>query len=328
MWQVFKEYKAILIGLPFALLYGALARLLFGNNLAGDAFATLSIAFLFLVPIAVGALTIWFIEPESRTSWRTAILLPWLSVGIGAVVAGLFFIEAFICIVMALPILLPMGSVGRVLACAMWRRRSKQPNGRDTTTMLGLLLLAPYLAAPLESRFAVRDALATVETHVAIYADAATVWENLVEVPPIQARERTFSVVFDLFGAPKPLAATLDRPGVGGVRYGFFEDNLRFVETITLWEPEQRIAWAIQADTGQVTRAPWPEIGGRYFAVTAADYWIEPVSPGRVILHLRSTHRLSTRINGYGLLWTRWGLSDFQRQILQVIKQRAEAVAS
>jgi hypothetical protein len=327
MLQVIKVYKAIWVGTPFALLYGAVARLFFGNNLAGDAFATMSIAFLFLVPIAIGALTIWFLEPARRTSWRNAILLPWLSVGIGAIVAGLFVIEAFICVVMALPILLLMSSVGGVLACAVWRRRSMQPTRRDTTTMLGLLLLAPYLVAPLESQFAVRDALATVETHVAIHADAATVWENLIEVPPIQAHERSFSVVFDLFGAPKPLAAALDQSSVGGVRYGFFENNLRFIETITLWEPEQRIAWAIQADTSEVIHAPWPEIGGRYFDVTAADYWIEPVGQDQVILHLRSTHRLSTRINAYGLLWTRWGLGDFQRQILQVIKQRAEAAS-
>jgi hypothetical protein len=73
-----------------------------------------------------------------------------------------------------------------------------------------------------------------------------------------------------------------------------------------------------------VTQAPWPEIGGRYFDVTAASYWIEPLAAGRVRLHLSSTHRLTTRFNAYGLLWTRWGLGEFQAYVLQIIKARAQ----
>ncbi|HMN28571.1 MAG TPA: hypothetical protein PKE45_10500, partial [Caldilineaceae bacterium] len=55
-----RSSAAMLSGVPFGLLYGALARFAFGQNRLTDAFATLSAAFLLAVPVAVGALVVWF----------------------------------------------------------------------------------------------------------------------------------------------------------------------------------------------------------------------------------------------------------------------------
>ena len=51
-------WLGLLGGIPFALAYGALARLFFDNRLSRDLFSTLSIAFLVLVPVAVGAIAV------------------------------------------------------------------------------------------------------------------------------------------------------------------------------------------------------------------------------------------------------------------------------
>ena len=323
MSPFFKKYAGFAAGILIGLIYGAVARLMFGGQLPDYYFGTMSVAFLFLAPVAVGALTIWFDAQVRQVSWLAAIFMPWLACGLAALIAGLFFVEALICLVMALPVLCLMGSLGGVLAnaAARWRNR------RNQTALLGIILLAPYLAAPIESHFTVRHTQAVVESQIEIKADAATVWQNLIRVAPITEEERPFSLVFDLFGAPKPQAALLEEEGVGRVRRGLFADHLLFLETITVWEPDQRIAWEIQADTRSVTTTPWQEIGGKHFAVTAASYWIEPVGSQRVILHLSSTHRLSTRFNGYGLLWTRWGLDEFQHCILQILKTRSERQA-
>ncbi len=320
--RIFRDNIRLLTGVPFALLYGTIARMVFRQGAPEDSFVTLSLAFLFLVPLAVGALTIWWSPEPDRRQWRSAIFVPWWACGIAALIVWLFFIEALICVLMALPILLLMSSLGGLTMCAFLRRRA----GRGSGTMLGILLLAPYLVAPLEGQFALSDQWNTVETQIEIQADAATVWANLIAVPTIQPAERTASLLFDLLGAPRPLAATLNYAGVGGIRRGLFTGNLAFIETITHWEPERQIVWSIRADTSQVTQAPWGEIGGRYFDVTAASYRVEPLGAGRVRLSLDSTHRLSTRLNGYGALWTRWGLSEFQQQVLQIIKTRSEEV--
>ena len=57
------------------------------------------------------------------------------------------------------------------------------------------------------------------------------------------------------------------------MRYGWFEQNLRFDERIAAWEPGRRIAWDITAGDHSAVPAPWREIGGRAFDVTGASYW-------------------------------------------------------
>jgi hypothetical protein len=44
-----------------------------------------------------------------------------------------------------------------------------------------------------------------------------------------------------------------------------------------------------------------------------------------VLLHLSSKHRLSTRFNAYGGLWTDFIMSDLQSDILRIVQARAEA---
>ncbi len=318
-----------LAGLPFGLLYGVVARLWFGleypqSQAWEDAFATMSVAFVFAVPLAVGALTVWFSTPERRTSWSHAIGMSLAAVGVGCLAAGLFLVEALVCIVMALPVMLVMGLLGGVITCAVFRNRADKNN----TGIMGTLVILPYLFAPIEAQFAVQDVHAVVESQIEINADADTVWQQIIRVGPIVDSERSFSPVFDWIGAPQPLEATLVQESVGGVRIGKFEHGLQFIETISDWQPGKRIEWAIQSDISRVDAMPWGEIGGKYFDVTAASYWIEPVGDDRVILHLNSTHRLSTHLNAYGLLWTTWGLGEFQNQVLQVVKGRAEHVQS
>lgn len=286
----------------------------------GSIFSTMSMAFLVIVPLVVGALAVWFSPADKRTSWNSAFLMPMAAVGLGALIAGVLAIEAAICIAMALPILIPMGVIGGLIMCLILRRRADKNN----SAILGALILLPFLTAPIEAQFAVQSSTAVVESQIEINADAATVWQQIIRVAPIADSERNFSPVFDWVGAPKPLEATLDREGIGGVRTGKFEHGLRFIETIGDWQPNQRIEWSIQPDTSAVDEGPWGEIGGRFFDVSAASYWIEPIAEGRVILHLNSTHRLTTRFNSYGLLWTKWGLSEFQQQVLGVIKGRCE----
>ncbi|MFN8441254.1 MAG: hypothetical protein U0175_10815 [Caldilineaceae bacterium] len=318
-----------LMGVPFGLLYGAVTRILFGlrvpnDDLYSSIFSTMSVAFLFFVPLVVGALAVWFSPVEKRTSWTSAFLLPIAALGLGALMAGILAVEALICIIMALPILLPMGMIGGLLACLILRHRAAKNN----SAYMGALILLPFLAAPVEAQFAVQNATAVVESQIEIKADAATVWQQIIRVAPITERERSFSPVFDWIRAPKPLEATLDREGVGGVRTGKFEHGLKFIEAIQVWQPNERIEWSIQSDTHAVDEGPWGEIGGKFFDVTAASYWIEPISENKVILHLNSTHRLTTRFNSYGLLWTRWGLSEFQEEVLRVIKGRCERASN
>ena len=320
-----KPFVSVIFAVVFALIYGLIARLFFADkNLAG-AVGTVSVCFLLLVPVAIGVLTVYFAPPSRRASGVYAIFMPWLSMFIAGVLAGVLAFEFAICIAMALPIMFLMASAGGLVTWFIVSR-----TGRPNTQVLGAILLAPFLFAPVESRFPVSDSYHTVHTQIEINASEATVWQNIIRVSEIQPAERHFSLLFDVFGAPRPVEARLGSDGFGAMRQGIFQGQLMFNERITAWEPNHRLDFAIETQNNsvpnpRVSLAPWNEIGGRIFAVPEASYVLERLPDGNVMLHLTSTHRLSSRFNDYGGLWTSWGMAEFQNQILQVIKARCEA---
>lgn len=303
----------------FGLLYGALSHYLFGSVLQGVA-SVLSLAFIVVVPFVIGMLATYSLPPAKRTSLTYAIGFSLGAMALGSLLAGVLVWEAAICIAMALPIMLGMAALGGALMAWVLSRRT-QTTG---TSLMALFVLLPFLLVPLERQFPIEDSFHTVETQITINADAQTVWENIVRVQPIQDSERPYSILFSFFGAPKPLEADMLGAGVGGVRRGHFDGGLQFVETISLWEPAKRIEWDITPDNAGALLAPWNAIGGKPFAVPHAAYWIEPIGDHQVILHLNSNHRLTTRFNAYGGLWTQWGMREFQNYILTIIKARAE----
>jgi hypothetical protein len=320
-----RSIAAALAGVPFGLIYGIIARMAFGSNQFPGYFSTMSVAFLFLVPLVVGALTVGLAPAERRRSWVYALCMPLVSCGIALVVIGALAWEVLICLVMALPIVAAMGCIGGVLVCLLARSRAQRDGLTTNATLIGVLLLSPYLGALLERRIPVEDRSVGTQTEITIRASPEVIWRNIVRVPRIQPEERSASLLFDVFGAPRPLEAMLEQEGAGGLRRGMFEGNVVFLEQISGWEPGRRIEWAITVGDRAAVPAPWNEIGGRYFAVTGASYWIEPIDASTAVLHLDSTVRLSTHFNGYAALWARWGLGEFQSQVLRVIKARAEA---
>jgi hypothetical protein len=61
--------------------------------------------------------------------------------------------------------------------------------------------------------------------------------------------------------------------------------------------------------------------------VLRGTYELCPLGPGRTRLVLYSQQRLSTHLNWYAGLWTRYIMSEIQGRILGVLKQRCEAAA-
>jgi hypothetical protein len=319
-----KPYSAILFSFIGAAGYGLFVRLAFGNEAWSGLFGTISIGFLFFVPLALGALTIFFAPAQYQMSGLYVVFAPWAPCLIFAAIAAVFTWEAWICVVMALPIFLTMATLGGFGVFLFFKFRDR--SGKSHVTMISLLLLAPFLITPFENQFPTEDSFRVVESQIEINAAPEIVWRNITRVPEIGETERRFSF-FHLAGLPRPIYAALSYDGVGGIRRGQWEDGLAFIETISEWRPNEVYTMQMKADTGQVRSSPLPlqEIGGRYFDVVEGQYRIERVSQGKVILHFTSTHRLTTRFNFYGGLWTDFFMRDIQDHILGIIKERAEA---
>jgi hypothetical protein len=304
--------------------YGVLLRVIiatpFGSH-GRNAMNVMTLAFLVIGPIVIGFLTIRQSEAHRPTPVWIWIVLPWLSVTLMMAVTAVFEIEGTICIAMALPIAFVLSSLGGLLAGIISRRR------RIPRTPTLCLAILPFLLAPAEATLNAPIQTRTVASEIHIHASPQTVWQNIERVPAISPSELQPTWTHRL-GFPRPIEATLSYEGVGGIRNATFEHGLTFIETVTAWQPEHRLAFTIRADTANIPATTLDQhvtIGGRYFDVLNGEYSIEPLANGDVLLHLTSHQRLSTDFNGYAGLWTDAVMQNLQTSILEVIQHRCES---
>ncbi|MCB0131845.1 MAG: hypothetical protein KDD78_13385 [Caldilineaceae bacterium] len=312
--------RALWLAIGAGVAYGLLARVFYYAQALEPLFVVMSVGFIFLMPLALGYITVSLAPPRP---WWQRMLLPWIP---GVLLVGTALLvgwEGSLCIVMALPIFLVMGSLGGLVAG--WIGQGT----RGTTQLSALIFIAllPYLVTPLELRSRPPTQIRSVATAIVIDAPAATVWEQIIRVPAIQPDELGVTPV-NLMGIPRPVEATLSHEGIGGVRHATFEHGVTFVETITAWEPQRGLAFSIAAQAETMTSPDLNGqivVGGEFFDALDGRYTIEPRGPDQVVLHLTSDHRLATRFNPYAGLWTDFIMRSTQNNILQVIKARCEA---
>ena len=306
-----------------ALLYGLGAHAAFQTNWGNVLIGTLSISFLLLTPMTIGAITVALSPARVRTSLVYAIFAPWAPCCLLGGIAVFLQRELALCVGMALPIFLPLSSVGGVLvavACR-WRGAPFRSNG----AAMGLLIMLPFLFAPIERQIAPTAQVRTVESSVTIEADAQTVWQHFVVVPTIQESEQRIAW-FRLLGLPQPVEAVLSQVGAHGMRHARYSNGMAVIEPIVEWQPHRRYAFEVHLDPEAPLPSPlWRAADDNdHLDIQRVEYEIEPQSGGEVVLHLRTTYRLATPFNPYSGRWVDFLLADFESYILRIVKGRAE----
>lgn len=303
--------------LPMRLLFSSLFR---GTELASKAVGAMSVAFLFCVPAATGALAVYVAGRKEPVTLRRAAVLPLVPCAAAMMAAIATFLEGTICLAIASPLFFLMGALGGLVMALVQRRR----RGKDSAIVAALL---PLAWGGVEERASCPHEEIRVENVVEIAAPPAVVWRHVASVEAIAPAELPWSFSHAI-GLPRPIEATLSAPGVGGVRRASFERGLVFAETVTEWQPERTVAFAIAAE--QAPAEALDEhvvVGGRYFDVLDGRYTLEDLGDGRTRVRLASTHRLTTTLNGYAGFWTRAIMWDLHRVILHVVTARCEREA-
>ncbi len=311
----------VLISTAIGILYGLFFRLVFALDAFKSFFEIMSVGFIFGVPFVIGFLACFVADPDRNWRLWKFLLFPWVPSTLALGGALLLAWEGIICIFLWLPLFLGLASCGGLCA---WLFRLIPPSSRQDNFAITLLALAPLLVTPVEMRFSSPQDLRIIHTQIEIQADPTTIWNEIKEVRAIQEREHSPALVHAI-GFPRPIEARLIGEGIGAVRHATFEGGVLFVETITRWQPNEDLAFSIKADpTPAATLDQHVTVGGPYFDVLNGDYHIEVLGPRRCILHLKSTHRLSTRFNSYAGLWTDMIMRDIQDYILNIICRRCE----
>jgi hypothetical protein len=313
-----KPQTAMLAGFV-AVAYGVGAELVFQQT-SDSWVGALSLSFLFLVPAALGALTVALAPADYKRSWVFAIFAPWIVCALGALVVYLLGMELWMCIVMGLPFFFAMSSLGGALVSYLYRRRDARTSGNTT---LGLLVALPFVLLPLEAQLPLPTVTRTVRADVLVAADAEMVWEQLIAVPEIQPDEKRFAW-FRALGLPDPVEATLNAEGVGAMRHARYANGLQVVEPVLVWEPAARYRFSVELDPASLPSPIWRAVDGPHMDVVYVEYRIDPQASGLVLLHLESVYTLATPLNGYAGVWMDFLLSDFLHYILSIVKERSE----
>ncbi|HET8892008.1 MAG TPA: hypothetical protein VFQ41_24130 [Candidatus Angelobacter sp.] len=318
----FSKRNLVILGAVIGFLYGFGLRILANSSLSHVAVMTMG--FTCLMPFAMGCITVYFAEiGQPRRVW-TWIWLPWvpLLAALGATMLAL--LEGLICVAMFAPLAMILASLGGLLG-GLAARLIRSHRARRVT--MACVMALPLVTAPWEKQVLYRLEEREVENVIDIKASPEVIWRNIASVRAIRPEELPASWSHRI-GFPDPVEATLSHEGVGGVRNATFTGGLYFLETVDVWKPQQRLGFTIAAQTDLIPPTTLDEhvrVGGPYFDVLRGEYRLEPMANGTIRLHLSSRHRVSTNFNWYAHLWTDAIMSDLQKRILVVIRQRCEA---
>lgn len=269
----------------------------------------------------MGAITVAFGNEEQIKRYSFRIFAPWLTVGGFYILTLATALETFICLVMLFPAYAVTSSIGGLLAgwtVTLFKQRRNH--------ILGCFIILPLMLSPIEGRWVPTTEHRTVVTHIVIHAEPQAVWRTIKNVPDINTSELRWSFSHAI-GIPRPKAALLAGKGVGAIRDIYWEQGIHFREIITSWDEGR--AFSYRVDVTPAAKAllvldTHVVIGDEYFDVVKGGYEISQLDGGGSRLTLKTTYRISTRMNFYGIFWANLVLDDFHRVVLDLIGDRAE----
>jgi len=301
--------------------YGIAARLMFSGNVIGgmQGLDTMSMAFAVIVPVVVGAITIYMAEKSARRSVLFYIFAPWLSVCLFVAGTAAALIEGSICIAMALPMFLGLASLGGLVMGAVCRWLNRPIRTLQSVTILPLVFALAQTGQPLT------EVTHTISRSVYISSAPEAIWNQITSPGNIHSDEIQDGVAY-LIGVPYPVEAQLDKPGVGGIRHSVWQRGVAFDEIITHWERLHEISWQYQFNPDSFPPGSMDDhvvLGGRYFKLDNTSYILTPYAGG-TRLDINISYRVNTGFNWYAAPMAKLLISNEADTLLNFYKHRAE----
>ena len=139
--------KTNLLSIATGVGYGLFCRLMFGLESTGKVMQIMSSSFIIVMPLALGFVTMVMQRDREGLKFWHFIILPWLS-GMLALIAALLLVwEGLICVILWLPLVLILVSIGGFLAWVMFLIIKMRRNRTYCAAAVGLL---PFAIAPID----------------------------------------------------------------------------------------------------------------------------------------------------------------------------------
>ncbi|MDA0659052.1 MAG: SRPBCC family protein [Planctomycetota bacterium] len=278
-------------------------------------------ALFFGTPLITGALMTFVLNrPIARPFWESLAYAA-LAVTVGCFAFLFIGFEGFICIAMAIPIMVPLGILGGVLGYGI----ATGLCGRDEKKgMLHSLLLLPVLAG-IEPYFQTVPEF-EVMSSVDIDAPPSHVWQNVVRFTDIKAQPAWF---FRL-GIATPMRARIEGTGVGAIRYCEFTTGT-FVEPITVWDEPRQLAFDVaEQPEPMLELTPYGHLHPPHlrssFRSQRGEFRLVPLPDGGTRLEGRTWYQLRIYPIAYWNVWADGLVHRIHDRVLQHIKSQTESI--
>ena len=320
-----RGWVAVLVGA----LYGLLMRVMFGKvqvwapwlGLSRDDGYVMSLGFVHLTPMVVGAITIYGMR-ASRPTWTQAAFAPWAATALMMIGAMVTLLEGAICVVLMTPLFLAMASIGGVVMNLVLRHT------RLGTLQLGVLAVLPLLVAAFDGPLTA-ERWQRIDRSVTVEAPPERLWAEIIAARDIRRDEfpRTW---IHLIGVPRPVEGIQRMTPHGEVRVSRWERGVHFLGHVTERVEGRRLAWRYEFSPDSFPPGTMDEhvvIGGRYFDLGETRFTLTPLPAGRTRLDIESHFRVTSSFNGYAVAVAEFLGRDFVDGLLALYKRRAETPA-
>jgi uncharacterized membrane protein YhaH (DUF805 family) len=309
-----RALAAILIPLPIA---GASAY--FGTHLLGDYGWSLFLGLPFVLPML--SVILYGFGREITAGQSLLIAWLWLAVTVLALIATAF--EGLICILMMLPLAVPIALVGAVLGYCVVALGSRRPGhlGRISLVLVALLptmVGAEHLTAP-------EPLLFKCQTSVVVDAPPETVWRNVVSFSDLEPPD---DWVFST-GLAYPIRARIVGTGPGAVRRCEFSTGA-FVEPIEVWDEPRLLRFAVTSNPPPMQE--WnplfeihpPHLDG-FLVSKRGQFRLIPLEGGRTLLVGSTLYQHGLWPASYWRLWSDPIIHRIHDRVLRHIKALSQA---
>jgi len=229
----------------------------------------------------------------------------------------MFALEGAVCLIMAAPLILPLGLLGGLIGKAI-AHASRRPSAELLAAILALPLLAGAEA------LLVRASERVVASAVEIDAPPEVVWDNVVDFPELTEPPAWYFS----WGIACPQRARIVGRGVGATRYCEFTTGT-FVEPITHWEQPRRLAFDVAEQPDPLFeltpyRYVHPPHLEHSLRSTHGEFLLIELPDGRTRLEGRTWYRLEMLPQWYWTIWSDALIHRIHERVLTHIKRLSE----
>lgn len=319
------KYRGSIAGFLGGTAYAVIFSYLFsiGEKYSINFLEFISIAMLVVSPISVGIITVLFLTKDQAVNKKFRTFHPWLPVLGWSVISIALAWETIICIVMLLPLFLPLSSFGGFLGGYIRRNYCEKTN-KGVASCFAVL---PLLIAPIERPLESPTLFYSVSNTIKIQAPVEKVWAIIPNIDNIQPDELSWNISH-FIGIPRPVSATTTDLKVGGLRELDWERGVHFQEKITKLTINKKLAYQVIVDQESMSIAELDThivVGDKYFDILSGSYVLQFID-GVTYLSLTTDYRMTSKVNWYGSLWANYVLDDFHDSVLNLIKNRVEKI--